>query len=236
MEQPSSQKTLLAFCDTASEDRAWFSRAFPNVALAFFPQPVGQVPPADLRDAVVLSVFVQSPITGALIAQLPQLRLIAARSTGFDQIDLAACDVRGIVVSNVPHYGENTVAEFTFGLLLSLTRHIPQAVQPTRTCNFSLAGLEGTDLRGKTLGVVGAGSIGLHVIRLARGFAMDVLAFDTREARERILATTVENIHAFLAGQPINVVNDPCARASAAGTSPRLPGSPPSGRSPARAG
>jgi len=128
----------------------------------------------------VLSVFIRSPITANLLDRMPNLRMIATRSTGSDHIDLAACDGRGIVVSNVPHYGENTVAEFTFALMLALSRHLVRAINHTRSCDFSLQGLQGIDLRGRTLGVIGAGNIGLHVIRIARGFAMNVLAYDVR--------------------------------------------------------
>ena len=82
------------------------------------------------------------------------------------------------MVSNVPTYGENTVAEHTFGLILSLSRRIHQAYSRTIRGDFSLDGLRGFDLKGRTLGVVGAGHIGLHVVRIGRGFGMDVLAYD----------------------------------------------------------
>lgn len=79
----------------------------------------------------------------------------------------------------MPHYGENTVAEHTFALILSLTRKICKAHERTVRGDFTLDGLRGTDLQGKTIGVVGTGSIGLHVIRIAKGFDMNVIAFDT---------------------------------------------------------
>ncbi len=126
-------------------------------------------------------MFIRSHITGHLLAQLPDLRFIATRSTGYDHLDVAACQARGIVVSNVPTYGENTVAEHTFGLILSLSRTIHQAYSRTIRGDFSLAGLRGFDLKGRTLGVVGTGHIGLHVIRIGRGFGMDVIAYDVRE-------------------------------------------------------
>jgi D-lactate dehydrogenase len=96
-------------------------------------------------------------------------------------VDLATCRARGIAVSNVPTYGENTVAEHTFGLILALSRKIHQAYVRTVRGDFSLAGLRGFDLKGRTLGVVGTGNIGLHAIRIGRGFGMDVLAYDVRE-------------------------------------------------------
>jgi D-lactate dehydrogenase len=120
-------------------------------------------------------------VTREVLDQLPRLRAVATRSTGYDHIDLAACRERGVVVSNVPTYGENTVAEHTFGLILALSRRIHQAYVRTVQGNFSLEGLRGFDLKGRTLGVVGTGHIGLHVIRIGRGFGMEVLACDVRQ-------------------------------------------------------
>ncbi len=138
---------------------------------------------AAAADAEVISVFIHSPVSPEVLAALPRLRFIAARSTGFDNIDLETCHARGITVSNVPNYGENTVAEHTFGLILALSRNLHRAYVRTARGDFSLAGLRGFDLKDKTLGVIGAGSIGLHVVRIARGFGMQVLANDIRQTR-----------------------------------------------------
>ncbi|MFQ3611157.1 MAG: NAD(P)-dependent oxidoreductase, partial [Fimbriimonadales bacterium] len=132
------------------------------------------------HDVDAVAVFVWTKVTRAIIERLPNLKLVLTMSTGYDHIDLAACRERGIAVCNVPHYGENTVAEHTFALILALSRKIRQAqgwlMHPSR----SVSELRGFDLYGKTLGVVGAGNIGLHVIRIARGFGMQVLAYDKR--------------------------------------------------------
>jgi D-lactate dehydrogenase len=133
------------------------------------------------READAVTVFVHSRIIGEILERLPRLRLACARSTGYDHIDLAACRERGVAACNVPTYGENTVAEHTFGLILSLSRNIHRAWERTRQGNFSLEGLRGFDLQGRTLGIVGAGHIGLHVARIARGFGMRVLVADPRE-------------------------------------------------------
>lgn len=85
-------------------------------------------------------------------------------------VDLKVCKKKGILVSNVPHYGENTVAEHTFALILSLSRKVHQAYVRTIRTDSSLEGLQGFDLKDKTLGVIGTGRIGLHVIRIAKGF------------------------------------------------------------------
>jgi D-lactate dehydrogenase len=133
----------------------------------------------DMKDLEVASVFIRSRVTKGVLEKLPKLKLIATRSTGFDHIDMKEAARRGVAVANIPIYGENTVAEHTFALILALSRNIHRAHVRTMRSDFSLADLQGFDLKGKTLGVVGAGHIGLHVIRMAKGFDMNVVAFDT---------------------------------------------------------
>jgi D-lactate dehydrogenase len=136
---------------------------------------------AALRDPDVsaLSIFVNSPVRADVLDRFPNVKFIATRSTGYDHIDLAEVARRGIVVSNVPTYGEHTVAEFAFALLLGLSRRIVDAYTRIETTgSFSQEGLRGFDLRGKTIGVVGTGHIGEHMIKMAKGFDMNVLAFD----------------------------------------------------------
>ena len=133
------------------------------------------------HDAEIVSVFVHSQLNRAALDKLPNLKFIATRSTGFDHIDLAACRERAILVSNVPSYGENTVAEHTFALILALSRNIHKAFVHTLAHDIPFTELRGFDLAGKTLGVVGAGRIGLHVIKVAKGFGMNVVAFDVRQ-------------------------------------------------------
>ena len=130
------------------------------------------------KNCEILSVFIHSKIQKSHLDLLPKLRLIATRSTGFDHIDLAACKARNIKVANVPHYGENTVAEHTFALILSLSRNVHKAYIRTTRGDFSMEGLQGFDLKGKTIGIIGSGRIGLHVIQMAKGFGMNVLAYD----------------------------------------------------------
>ncbi|PYV19069.1 MAG: hydroxyacid dehydrogenase [Acidobacteria bacterium] len=137
-------------------------------------------------DAEIISTFIHSSLDAATLEKLPQLKFIATRSTGYDHIDLAACRERGIAVSNVPSYGENTVAEHTFALILALSRNIHKAFVHTLAHDIPFKELRGFDLAGKTLGVIGAGRIGLHAIKIAKGFGMHVVAFDTR--REALLA------------------------------------------------
>jgi D-lactate dehydrogenase len=132
----------------------------------------------DFTDTEIISCFIYSQLNAATLAQLPKLKLVTTRSTGTDHIDLDYCTAHNITVKNVPAYGEHTVAEHVFALLLALSRNIPKATQRTRQGDFSFSGLCGFDLFGKTLGVIGTGAIGTHVARIAQGFGMQVLGYD----------------------------------------------------------
>jgi len=171
------------FFETAPWERRYLKRALAphRLHVQFVADPLTEETLRSAKGAAILSVFIYSPLTTSLLRRLPQLRFIATRSTGYDHIDMAACRQRRIAVSNVPSYGENTVAEHTFALMLSLSRNVHNAYVKTIKGDFSLKGLQGFDLKGKTLGVIGAGHIGLHVIKIAKGFDMEVLVHDTRK-------------------------------------------------------
>jgi D-lactate dehydrogenase len=134
-------------------------------------------------DAEVLCMRDQfGQVTHDVFERLPRLKLIVTRSAGYDHIDLAEARRRGIVVCNVPDYGAHMIAEHAFGLLLAVARKIVEGNDRyKRERLFSDRGLQGIELRGKTLGVVGTGRIGLHSVRIARGFGMHVLAHDLFE-------------------------------------------------------
>lgn len=126
-----------------------------------------------------ISTHSNSKITSEVINSLPNLKLIITRTTGVDHIDLKSAQEKGVTVCNIPSYGENTVAEYAFTLLLALSRKIILSYRRIHTDNkFSTEGLQGFDLSGKTLGVIGTGKIGLHAIKIAKGFDMHILAYD----------------------------------------------------------
>ena len=168
----------IAFFEAEEREKPYFRAKLKGYDVAFFDHPIDEDNAIKAKDFDVISVFIYSKITKKVLGKLKNARLIATRGTGFDHIDAAECRKRKITVCNVPAYGENTVAEHTFALILSLTRKIHKAWERTRRLDFSQEGLVGTDLQGKTLGVIGVGNIGRHVIRIAKGFEMDVIAFD----------------------------------------------------------
>jgi D-lactate dehydrogenase len=169
----------IAFFQCEEWEQAIVTANFPNDELVFLPGALTDATLPPQRDYDAVCIFVGSRITAATIAAFPNLKLVTTRSTGFDHIDLDACKARGIAVSYVPGYGDNTVAEFAFGLLLNLTRKIYQGInQVKEKGSFSLEGLRGIDIKGKTIGIIGTGRIGREAIGIAKGFGMNVLAYD----------------------------------------------------------
>lgn len=146
--------------------------------LRFDQKPLSSENVKDHADADAIIVFVFSKVTRNVIENIPGLKLIATMSTGYDHIDMDAVKEKGITVTTVPAYGQNTVAEHAFGLLLALNRHLVEAVRRTRSCEFDFKGLMGQDLQGKMLGIIGCGHIGQHMIRYAKAFKMDVIVSD----------------------------------------------------------
>lgn len=168
----------IAIFNAENPETEKFKQELKEHEIKIFKENIQDVEPEQFKDSEIISVFIHSKVNKNIINQMPNLKFIATRSTGFDHIDLETCKEKGIQVSNVPFYGENTVAEHTFALILSLSRNIHRTYVRTINNNFSLENLQGFDLKGKTLGVIGTGRIGLHVIRMAKGFGMNILAFD----------------------------------------------------------
>ena len=127
-----------------------------------------------------VSVFVNDDVDAEVLAALAAggTRLVATRSTGFNQIDLEAAARQGIRVVRVTDYSPHSVAEFTVGLLLALNRHLHRAYERTRSGNFELDGLMGFDLHGRTVGVIGTGKIGRAFGRIMAGFGCRVIGHD----------------------------------------------------------
>jgi D-lactate dehydrogenase len=126
----------------------------------------------------ILSVFVSFEVTRDVFDALPNLKLVACRSTGYNNVDLETAGARGIKVANTPGYGASSVAEYAFALTLTLSRKLPAVMAETYDANPDRRVERGFDLNGKTIGIVGLGAIGKGAAAIARGFGMRVLGFD----------------------------------------------------------
>jgi len=170
----------IAFFDIPKRQQPFFLEALAGMEIVFYEDKLSMDRALMVKDAEIICDFTSSLIKKDMIDVLPNLKLIATRSTGFDHIDVVYANSKGIKVCNIPAYGSETVAEFAFALLLTLSRRIREATHALiENGNFSIpVNVQGFDLAGKTLGVVGTGKIGKNVIKIGRGFDMNVIACD----------------------------------------------------------
>ena len=176
----------ICFVETESEEEEFFRAQLGAEHELVFAGGLDEAP----ADAGILSVFIHSAVTPEFFKDHPGLRLIVTRSAGFDHIALEEASGRNVTVCNVPSYGENTVAEHSFALLLALSRRLRESLAAYSAKRFSYQALRGFDLMGKTFGIVGTGRIGLHAARIARGFQMEVLAYDVKT--QPLVAATLD--------------------------------------------
>ncbi len=168
----------IAFFELEDWEKRCVQEKFKVHKLIFIDKPLTIANAGLVSDCEVLAVFVYSKIDKNLLSKFRKVRLITTMSTGFDHIDLKECSKKKITVCNVPAYGDNTVAEHTFALILAICRKLIPSLERTRKGNFDIEGLRGFDLKGKTIGVVGTGRIGSWVVRIAHGFGMKIIAYD----------------------------------------------------------
>ncbi len=169
----------ILYVETVKTDEAYIKKQLEG-HVVFFTQDFSTVP-EDLSDTIeILSVFVDTVVDESVLIQFPKLLCIATRSAGFDHIAVEEAQKRGIVICRVPHYGSQTVAEYTFALMFALSRNAYQSSRTVRAQGHvtDLLPYEGFDLSGKTLGVVGTGKIGEKVCSIAQSFGMHVIAYD----------------------------------------------------------
>lgn len=131
--------------------------------------------PADDYD--LITVTTNPVIDAAALERFPRLKMVLTTSTGYNHIDVEACTARGVMACHIPSWSEIAVAEHCLALMLALARRLPESIQRTRTSNFKIKGLQGFELHGKTLGVIGAGIIGRRVLSLGRALGMKTLAY-----------------------------------------------------------
>ena len=174
----------IAVFEVESWERKAFERLEGRHELTLTEHPVKPDTVDEFTEAEAICPFIHSDLSAESLERFPHLKLVATRSTGIDHVDRSYCEEHDVVVCNVPTYGESTVAEHVFALLLTISHNTFHAIDRTRKGDFSMQGLRGFDLVGKTIGVIGTGSIGEHVIRIASGFGMHVIAFDVKPREE----------------------------------------------------
>ena len=145
---------VITFFEINEIEKERFSKNLSHHTLIFFEESIQNIEQEKYMDSDVISVFIHSKVDQKEIDKCKNLKLIATRSTGTDHIDLNYTNSNNIQVKNVALYGENTVAEHTFALMLSLSRKIHESYIETAHGNFSTTGLMGFDLKDKTIGII----------------------------------------------------------------------------------
>ncbi len=138
------------------------------------------------KDSDAVAIFVNDNGSAEVLQQLHEygVRYVACRSAGFNHVDLQVAEELGLKVANVPEYSPYSVAEHTVALMLALNRKLVKAHSRVRDLNFSLEGLTGFDMHGKTVGIIGAGIIGGKVAKILNGFGCHLLGFDLHPNEE----------------------------------------------------
>jgi D-lactate dehydrogenase len=179
----------IAVFDVDADEQTTLANAFDKEKIfdvVYYPKPLDRELSAKLPEIEGIAIFLRPVITSEILDLLPRLKIICTMSTGFDHIDLDACRYHKIAVCNVPSYGDNTVAEYAFGLMLALMRKLKPTFDRAERGVFSRTGLMGRDLKGKTLGLIGVGRIGSHMARFGWAFEMNVLAHDRRMSTDLV--------------------------------------------------
>jgi D-lactate dehydrogenase len=182
---------IITFFETEPWEEEFFRKELSGHTLFFSENPLNKDDISAFADADILSTFIYSKVTADVLEAFSSLKLVATRSTGFDHIHLATCKNRGISVANVPTYGEHTVAEQAFALILALSRHLVDSVARTRRGDFTLDELRGFELSGKTIGLIGYGTIAKVTADIAKGFGMKVNVY-TRHPQQETGITFVD--------------------------------------------
>lgn len=173
----------IIFYDTKQFERVFFEKElFDKYNLEF--KEYELTPDNDIsyleENAEIISVFTGSRLTSETLYKFKKLKLILTRSVGFSHIDMEYCNENHILVANTPHYGDYTVAEFSFGILLNLVRRICYGVNELKNGDLYPETF-GMELCDKTIGIIGTGSIGEKSVKIAKGFSMNVICYDIKE-------------------------------------------------------
>jgi D-lactate dehydrogenase len=173
-------RTLIYSSQSYDRESFLAAQVPPDIELHFQPARLTLDTVALAEAYEVVCAFINDDLSAPVLEQLAAggTRLIALRSAGFNHVDLAAAQRLGLSVVRVPAYSPHAVAEHAVALILSLNRHLHRACNRTRDGDFSLHGLTGFDLVGKTVGVVGTGQIGATFARIMAGFGCKLLAYD----------------------------------------------------------
>lgn len=175
-------KDILFFNIDFKVDKKLIKFNLDNYNVLFFEHNIESVDfeDANLDNVEIISVFTSSNLNEEILSKFVNLKCIILRSTGYNNVDLSYCNEHRIKVYNIPSYGDKTVSEYAFGILLTLIRHINKSFTDLKNCKISNDKYVGFELYQKKLGIVGLGKIGKHLAKIANGFGMKIFAYDIK--------------------------------------------------------
>lgn len=176
----------------------------------------------EMKEAEVISCFTFSRVSAEVLKKFPNLKLIALRSVGFNHIDIDYCKANNIAVVNSLGYGNVTVAEFAFGLILDVMRKVTRSFTDLKAEHPYAENYMGFELKDATIGIIGTGAIGAEAVRIANGFGMKILAYDIYpkneliekygvkyvELEELVKNSDVISLHAPLTDSNFHLINE----------------------------
>ncbi|MCW8821073.1 MAG: NAD(P)-binding domain-containing protein [Sulfurovum sp.] len=166
----------IAFFETTEEKKLFFASRLKGHELFFFERSIQEVL-IKHEDYEVVSVGSHSRISDDILKKIPKLRYMQIRAGGFDHIKSSHLYNRNFMVSNAAGYAGPAVAEFAFSLLMNAARKTHISLQRSQKENFNYHDLKGMELFGKTIGILGLGTIGLQIAKIAKGFGMDIFGY-----------------------------------------------------------
>ncbi len=210
----------IAFFSTKPYDKIWFEPMGKEYGfeIHFYEMPFQEETITLAKGYDAVCIFVNDYVNARMIQQLyeMQVKAILLRSAGFNHVDVKAAEDK-VWILRVPSYSPEAVAEFAMGMILTVNRYTHKAYNRTREFNMSLNGLMGVDLYQKTAGIVGTGRIGQAMIRICRGFGMNILAYDPYPDRgldvkyvslEQLMADSdLISLHCPLTSETKHIVN-----------------------------
>ncbi len=158
-----------------------------DIDVTYFEEPLNEntkLTEEQLQETDIISIFIFSNLTEEVLSKFKNLRVIATRSTGFNHIDIDYCSKKNIAVLNVDKYGEKAVAEYSIGLIITLLRKILPASLDMKKHKLKMSEYEGQNLNNMTIGIIGCGSIGSSMAKIAKFFGMNILIYSINKNKE----------------------------------------------------
>lgn len=190
---------MLFFDYRESEQKFFEENCFENYEIKFFKESLNEstlslLSEDDFEKTMIISVFITSTVSSEIISKFKNLRVISTRSTGYDHICINSCRNKNIALINVDSYGSTAVSQFTMGLIIMLVRNLKKILDSKQDESIMYQNFCGRDLNNLTLGIIGTGSIGAGVCKIAHCAGMNILAYDIRPKTELVSDCDVQYV------------------------------------------